>query len=115
MAAEERHGLVDGLEQAAGLRLLANNHMTTQQMKGSWAGAMGNMQFMPSTFTKWATCRSSRSAIRATASGVAALRLNAPGTVLMLPTSLTEGNNAARMSASSFVYSSRASSPQSGR
>jgi membrane-bound lytic murein transglycosylase B len=39
------------------LRILASNHMTTQQMKGSWAGAMGNMQFMPSTFTKWAVDR----------------------------------------------------------
>ena len=39
------------------LRILADNHMTTQQMKGSWAGAMGNMQFMPSTFTKWAVDR----------------------------------------------------------
>jgi membrane-bound lytic murein transglycosylase B len=26
-------------------------------MKGSWAGAMGNMQFMPSTFTRWAVDR----------------------------------------------------------
>src|SRR5258706_2938736 len=41
-------------ETVQALRILANNHMTTQQMKGSWAGAMGNMQFMPSTFTKWA-------------------------------------------------------------
>lgn len=39
------------------LKILANNHMTTQQMRGSWAGAMGNMQFMPSTFTKWAVDR----------------------------------------------------------
>ena len=39
------------------LRILADNHMTTQQMRGSWAGAMGNMQFMPSTFTKWAVDR----------------------------------------------------------
>jgi membrane-bound lytic murein transglycosylase B len=39
------------------LKILAGNHMTTQQMKGSWAGAMGNMQFMPSTFTKWAVDR----------------------------------------------------------
>jgi membrane-bound lytic murein transglycosylase B len=39
------------------LKILAQNHMTTQQMKGSWAGAMGNMQFMPSTFTKWAVDR----------------------------------------------------------
>src|SRR5476649_2585882 len=44
-------------EAVQGLRILANNHMTTQQMKGSWAGAMGNMQFMPSTFTKYAIDR----------------------------------------------------------
>ncbi len=39
------------------LKILAMNHMTSQQMRGSWAGAMGNMQFMPSTFTKWAVDR----------------------------------------------------------
>jgi membrane-bound lytic murein transglycosylase B len=39
------------------LRILAMNGMTSQQMRGSWAGAMGNMQFMPSTFTKWAVDR----------------------------------------------------------
>lgn len=39
------------------LKILAQNHMTSVQMKGSWAGAMGNMQFMPSTFTKWAIDR----------------------------------------------------------
>jgi len=44
-------------ETVQALRILADNHMTTQQMKGSWAGAMGNMQFMPSTFTKWAVDR----------------------------------------------------------
>jgi membrane-bound lytic murein transglycosylase B len=44
-------------EAVQALRILANNHMTTQQMKGSWAGAMGNMQFMPSTFTKYAVDR----------------------------------------------------------
>ncbi len=44
-------------ETVQALRILAMNHMTTQQMKGSWAGAMGNMQFMPSTFTKWAVDR----------------------------------------------------------
>ena len=44
-------------ETVQALRILASNHMTTQQMKGSWAGAMGNMQFMPSTFTKWAVDR----------------------------------------------------------
>jgi len=44
-------------ETVQALRILADNHMTTQQMKGSWAGAMGNMQFMPSTFTKYAVDR----------------------------------------------------------
>jgi membrane-bound lytic murein transglycosylase B len=44
-------------ETVQALRILAMNHMTSQQMKGSWAGAMGNMQFMPSTFTKWAVDR----------------------------------------------------------
>ncbi|HEY2870504.1 MAG TPA: lytic murein transglycosylase [Reyranella sp.] len=44
-------------EAVQALRILADNHMTTQQMKGSWAGAMGNMQFMPSTFTKYAVDR----------------------------------------------------------
>lgn len=44
-------------ETVQALKILSNNHMTTQQMKGSWAGAMGNMQFMPSTFTKWAVDR----------------------------------------------------------
>jgi membrane-bound lytic murein transglycosylase B len=44
-------------ETVQALRILASNGMTSQQMKGSWAGAMGNMQFMPSTFTKWAVDR----------------------------------------------------------
>jgi membrane-bound lytic murein transglycosylase B len=44
-------------ETVQALRILSSNHMTTQQMKGSWAGAMGNMQFMPSTFTRWAVDR----------------------------------------------------------
>lgn len=41
-------------ETVQALRILNNNHMTSDQMRGSWAGAMGNMQFMPSTFTQWA-------------------------------------------------------------
>lgn len=44
-------------ETVQALRILNNNHMTSEQMRGSWAGAMGNMQFMPSTFTKWAVDR----------------------------------------------------------
>ncbi|MBM3645491.1 MAG: lytic murein transglycosylase [Alphaproteobacteria bacterium] len=44
-------------ESVQALRILAMNQMTSQQMRGSWAGAMGNMQFMPSTFTRWAVDR----------------------------------------------------------
>lgn len=44
-------------ETVQALRILHMNHMTSDQMRGSWAGAMGNMQFMPSTFTKWAVDR----------------------------------------------------------
>lgn len=44
-------------ETVQALKILSNNHMTTQQMKGSWAGALGNMQFMPSTFMKYAVDR----------------------------------------------------------
>ena len=41
-------------ETVQALKILASNGMTSQQMRGSWAGAMGNTQFMPSTFTRWA-------------------------------------------------------------
>jgi membrane-bound lytic murein transglycosylase B len=44
-------------ETVQALRILNMNHMTSEQMRGSWAGAMGNMQFMPSTFSKWAVDR----------------------------------------------------------
>ena len=44
-------------ETVQALRILDTNRMTSDQMRGSWAGAMGNMQFMPSTFTKWAVDR----------------------------------------------------------
>ena len=44
-------------ETVQALRILTLNHMTREQMRGSWAGAMGNMQFMPSTFMKWGVDR----------------------------------------------------------
>ncbi|CAN5881518.1 lytic murein transglycosylase [soil metagenome] len=44
-------------ETVPALRLLAMNQMTREQERGSWAGAMGNMQFMPSTFMKWGVDR----------------------------------------------------------
>ncbi|HJQ55263.1 MAG TPA: lytic murein transglycosylase, partial [Vineibacter sp.] len=39
------------------LKILSRNHMTVAQMKGSWAGAMGNTQFMPSTYVNYAVDR----------------------------------------------------------
>lgn len=44
-------------ETVQALRILAMNQMTREQERGSWAGAMGNMQFMPSTFMKWGVDR----------------------------------------------------------
>jgi membrane-bound lytic murein transglycosylase B len=36
------------------LRILDEAHMSIAQMKGSWAGAMGQLQFMPSSFRRFA-------------------------------------------------------------
>ncbi|GGH30430.1 hypothetical protein GCM10007036_41030 [Alsobacter metallidurans] len=36
------------------LVILQQGHVARADMKGSWAGAMGQTQFMPSSFTKWA-------------------------------------------------------------
>lgn len=36
------------------LQILQEGHVSASQMTGSWAGAMGHTQFMPSSFTKWA-------------------------------------------------------------
>lgn len=36
------------------MRMIDNGHATTQTFKGSWAGAFGNMQFMPTTFMLYA-------------------------------------------------------------
>jgi membrane-bound lytic murein transglycosylase B len=44
-------------ETVQALKILSTNGMTSQQMRGSWAGAMGNMQFMPSTFVKYGVDR----------------------------------------------------------
>lgn len=41
-------------ELMAALRILDQGHVTPSDMKGSWAGAMGQTQFMPSTFLKHA-------------------------------------------------------------
>jgi len=39
------------------LTILDRGHISLAQMKGSWAGAMGNTQFMPSTFLRHAVDR----------------------------------------------------------
>lgn len=36
------------------LDILAQGHISLKEMKGSWAGAMGHTQFMPSSFMKYA-------------------------------------------------------------
>src|SRR5262249_4396948 len=36
------------------LRILQEEHITRAKMTGSWAGAMGQPQFIPSSFVKWA-------------------------------------------------------------
>ncbi len=36
------------------LRILENGHIAKARMEGSWAGAMGQLQFMPSTFARHA-------------------------------------------------------------
>lgn len=38
----------------AALAILEAGHITPEAMKGSWAGAMGHLQFMPSTFIAYA-------------------------------------------------------------
>jgi membrane-bound lytic murein transglycosylase B len=51
-------GFRDGLfrdELIAALVILEQGHVARADMKGSWAGAMGQAQFMPSSFMKYAT------------------------------------------------------------
>jgi len=36
------------------IRILDQGHITLDRMRGSWAGAMGNFQFMPSSFVSFA-------------------------------------------------------------
>lgn len=50
LAAEGRRGAFFEAELTQALRILAEGHTTPQQMRGSWAGAMGHTQFMPSSW-----------------------------------------------------------------
>lgn len=40
-------------ELIAALKVLQNNHFPPSQLKGSWAGAMGQVQFMPSNYLRY--------------------------------------------------------------
>ncbi|TQV76998.1 lytic murein transglycosylase [Aliikangiella marina] len=42
-------------ELMAATQILKEGHISLDDMKGSWAGAMGNCQFMPSSFLRFAT------------------------------------------------------------
>jgi len=42
-------------ELLAAVKILAEGHIELKNMKGSWAGAMGNCQFMPTSFLQFAT------------------------------------------------------------
>ena len=41
-------------ELLASLKILTGEHMTSDQLTGSWAGAMGDCQFMPTTYLRYA-------------------------------------------------------------
>lgn len=50
LAWDGRRGAFFRTQLLAALRILDEGHITPSAMQGSWAGAMGQMQFMPTTF-----------------------------------------------------------------
>jgi len=54
MAYEGRREAFFRSEAMAALKILDQGHIAPQEMKGSWAGAMGQPQFMPSSFLAYA-------------------------------------------------------------
>src|SRR5690606_14991078 len=54
LAWEGRRGAMFRRELLHALRILDGGHVELERMKGSWAGAMGQLQFMPSTFVDYA-------------------------------------------------------------
>jgi membrane-bound lytic murein transglycosylase B len=54
LAYDGRRGAMFRRELLHALRILDQRHITLDAMKGSWAGAMGQLQFMPSTFIDYA-------------------------------------------------------------
>jgi membrane-bound lytic murein transglycosylase B len=54
LAYDGRRGAMFRRELLHALRILDQGHITLDAMKGSWAGAMGQLQFMPSIFITYA-------------------------------------------------------------
>ncbi|AFT68810.1 Lytic murein transglycosylase subfamily [Alloalcanivorax dieselolei B5] len=54
LACEGRRGAFFTAELMNALRIVEEGAITVPQMEGSWAGAMGHVQFMPSTFLRYA-------------------------------------------------------------
>ena len=54
LAYDNRRSAFFRAELMQALTILEQKHLSAAEMKGSWAGAMGQMQFMPSTFLRYA-------------------------------------------------------------
>lgn len=54
LAFEGRRASFFRKELMAAVKILSQGHIELENMKGSWAGAMGNCQFMPSSFLQFA-------------------------------------------------------------
>ena len=54
LAYDGRRGAMFRRELLNALRILDQGHVELDAMRGSWAGAMGQLQFMPSTFIDYA-------------------------------------------------------------
>lgn len=54
LAYEGRRAAFFRKELLAALKILETEHMSADYLEGSWAGAMGQCQFMPSTYLKYA-------------------------------------------------------------
>lgn len=54
LAYDGRRGTYFRKELLLALRILDQGHISPEEMTGSWAGAMGHFQFMPSTFVDYA-------------------------------------------------------------
>ena len=54
LAFDPRRGEMFRSQLLAALQILEDGHKTTIHLEGSWAGAMGQVQFMPTTFLRYA-------------------------------------------------------------